>query len=50
MFSSVIFRKPYEPNKHNALSLARVLESKPNIITLIRKARCFLMETELRAT
>lgn len=32
MFSGVIFSKVYGPNKHNALSLARVFKSKPNIM------------------
>lgn len=44
MFSSVIFSKAYKPNKHNALSLARVFESKPNLIMFIREARSFLNE------
>lgn len=32
MFSHVPFSKAYEPNKHNALSLARAFESKPTSI------------------
>lgn len=49
MFPSVIFSRAYEPNKHNALSLPRIFESKPNVIMFIRKARSLLNEIEMRA-
>lgn len=49
MFPSVIFSRVYEPNKHHALSLPRIFESKPNIIMFIRKARSLLNEIEMRA-
>lgn len=49
MFSSVIFSKAFEPNEHNALSLARVFESQSNIKIFICKARSCLNEMEVSA-